>query len=94
MKRINYAAFGAEEYDQKIRQTLPYYEDFYEQVLDILNVLKKKQVAWLDIGCGTGTCMRQRKKGYLCGSLCLQIFQKECWNYQKADFRQRATVLK
>ena len=59
MKRINYAAFGAEEYD---RQTLPYYEDFYEQVLDILNVLKKKQVAWLDIGCGTGNMYEAAQK--------------------------------
>lgn len=51
---MNHTAFQAEEYDRKIRQTLPYYQDFYEQVTDILKVMGKEDVSWLDIGCGTG----------------------------------------
>ena len=51
---MEHTAFKAEEYDKKIRQTLPYYEDFYKQILDILTVMEKKDVVWLDIGCGTG----------------------------------------
>lgn len=47
-------AFQAEEYDSKIKQTLPYYEDFYNQITDILDVLGKSKTSWLDIGCGTG----------------------------------------
>lgn len=49
-----HAAFQAEEYDRKIRATLPYYEEFYRQITDILSVLEKKEISWLDIGCGTG----------------------------------------
>lgn len=47
-------AFDPEEYDGKIRQTLPYYEEFYQQVTDILKIAEKKEISWLDLGCGTG----------------------------------------
>ena len=46
--------FCAEEYDAKIRQTLPFYEEFYEQVVGIVEVWGRKELSWLDIGCGTG----------------------------------------
>lgn len=46
-------AFCAEEYDAKIRQTLPFYEEFYEQVVGIVEVWGRKELSWLDIGCGT-----------------------------------------
>lgn len=39
---MKYTAFETDEYDKKIRQTLPYYEDFYKQILDILTVLGKE----------------------------------------------------
>ena len=32
----NASAFCAFEYDEKIRQTLPYYEEFHKQILDIV----------------------------------------------------------
>lgn len=46
---MKHTAFKAEEYDKKIRQTLPYYEDFYKQILDILSVMRKNDAVWLDI---------------------------------------------
>lgn len=51
---MGHAAFRAEEYDAKIRQTLPFYEEFYGQIVDILDIAGKKDVIWLDVGCGTG----------------------------------------
>jgi len=51
---MKHTAFEAEEYDNKIRQTLPYYEEFYKQITDVLTIMGKKDVVWLDIGCGTG----------------------------------------
>lgn len=50
----NISAFNAEEYDSKIKMTLPYYEDFYKQVVDIVKIRFEKPVKWLDAGCGTG----------------------------------------
>ena len=51
---MGYTAFQAEEYDAKIRQTLPFYDAFYEQIADILEAAAKRHISWLDIGCGTG----------------------------------------
>lgn len=46
--------FNSGEYDRKIRQTIPYYEEFYKQVIDLLKVQKPENLLWLDVGCGTG----------------------------------------
>lgn len=50
----NTSAFNAKEYDEKIKKTLPYYEAFYEQVIDVVKAQFTKPLNWLDIGCGTG----------------------------------------
>lgn len=47
-------AFSAREYDKKIKQTLPYYEEFYKQIIDVVKCKFKRSVSWLDVGCGTG----------------------------------------
>lgn len=50
----NASAFHSGEYDTKIKQTLPYYEDFYEQIIELVKTLNHNAVRWLDVGCGTG----------------------------------------
>lgn len=50
----NKSAFSSIVYDRKIKQTLPYYDEFYEQVIELVKSLKYYPVRWLDIGCGTG----------------------------------------
>ena len=50
----NTSAFNALEYDEKIKKTLPYYEDFYKQIIDLVKIRFDKSLMWLDIGCGTG----------------------------------------
>lgn len=47
-------AFSYEKYDEKIAATLPYYEEFYKQISDVLHCYFKRKISWLDIGCGTG----------------------------------------
>ena len=47
-------AFIPEEYDRKIKQTLPYYEEFYKQIADVVKCLYTGKISWLDVGCGTG----------------------------------------
>lgn len=59
---MGHTAFCAEKYDEKIRQTLPFYEEFYEQVIDVLDISGKKSVSWLDIGCGTGKMYEAARK--------------------------------
>lgn len=50
----NKSAFGSTEYDGKMKQTLPYYEEFYEQIIELVRLFHYNTVRWLDIGCGTG----------------------------------------
>lgn len=50
----NKSAFNSIEYDRKIKQTLPYYDEFYKQVIDLVEIFHLNTIRWLDIGCGTG----------------------------------------
>ena len=50
----NKSAFRSNGYDRKITQTLPFYELFYEQVIELVKIFNHNAVKWLDIGCGTG----------------------------------------
>lgn len=50
----NKSAFDSREYDRKIQQTLPYYDEFYEQVIALVKAYKNPTTKWLDVGCGTG----------------------------------------
>lgn len=43
-----------QSYDKKIKMTIPYYEEFYKQVIDIVKIQFDKSLTWLDVGCGTG----------------------------------------
>ncbi len=48
-------AFSAESYDRDILNTIPYYDEVYNQIADVISVaFLNKVVSWLDIGCGTG----------------------------------------
>lgn len=50
----NKSAFSSNNYDREIKQTLPYYELFYEQVIELVKTFHHNAVKWLDVGCGTG----------------------------------------
>lgn len=52
--RDNCSAFASVGYDREIRKTLPYYEEFYNQIIDLVQAYNPEQLSWLDIGCGTG----------------------------------------
>lgn len=47
-------AFLPEEYDKSIVTTLPYYEEYFKQIADIVATVFHTPIAWLDVGCGTG----------------------------------------
>ena len=47
-------AFLPEKYDRDIVATLPYYEEYFKQIVDIVHTVFHIPIAWLDIGCGTG----------------------------------------
>lgn len=50
----NFAPFDVAEYDRQIKRTLPFYEEMFQQVVDIVRILNLQSLRWLDVGCGTG----------------------------------------
>ena len=48
-------AFSAESYDRDIINTIPYYDEVYNQMADVISAaFINKAVSWLDVDCGTG----------------------------------------
>ena len=42
------------EYDKNVRATIPFYELFHAETIDLVKSLKPEPKIWLDTGCGTG----------------------------------------
>jgi tRNA (cmo5U34)-methyltransferase len=45
----------ANEYDSQIRKTIPFYDVFHRETIDVIRGIAPKPAVWLDSGCGTGT---------------------------------------
>lgn len=50
----NISAFSAADYNEKIRRTIPFYDELYKQLADAVRTCRSAPLAWLDAGCGTG----------------------------------------
>lgn len=55
MSNDNTTPLAAREYDKNIHNTIPYYQEFYDQTLDIVEQCGFNKITWLDLGCGTGS---------------------------------------
>ena len=55
MKNDNTTPMAAGVYDQEINNTIPYYSEFYDQTLDVIEQCNFEKLHWLDLGCGTGS---------------------------------------
>lgn len=42
------------EYDCKVKKTIPFYECFHQQTINLIRTIKPDVKKWLDTGCGTG----------------------------------------
>lgn len=53
--RDNISAFHSFEYDMKIKATIPEFDKFYNDIIEIIKLYFNKRINVIDIGCGTGT---------------------------------------
>ncbi len=51
----NVTPHKSSEYDEDIRKTIPFYDHFLEETVDLVRMVKPGAEIWLDTGCGTGT---------------------------------------
>ena len=42
-------------YDAQVRDTIPYYDSFHEETINLIKATLMEPKIWLDTGCGTGT---------------------------------------
>lgn len=50
----NATPHSAEEYDAKVRQTIPEYDSLHRDAIDQVRTVRPDAAVWLDTGCGTG----------------------------------------
>ena len=55
MKNDNTTPMSAGVYDKEINNTIPYYSEFYNQTLDVIEQCGYSKLHWLDLGSGTGS---------------------------------------
>lgn len=55
MQNDNTTPMSAGTYDKEINNTIPYYSEFYDQTLDVIEQCDYEELHWLDLGCGTGS---------------------------------------
>jgi tRNA (cmo5U34)-methyltransferase len=51
----NTTSQSATQYDANVGKTIPYYQVFHHEAIDLIRTVKGKPASWLDTGCGTGT---------------------------------------
>ena len=58
----NSSSHSSEDYDLQITDTIPYYESFHDETLNIVKTILNEPKIWLDTGCGTGTLVENAIK--------------------------------
>jgi tRNA (cmo5U34)-methyltransferase len=61
-KERNYMHFP--NYDEEIRNILPYYDSFHQETINLIKAINSKPAIWLDTGCGTGTFVEKALKHF------------------------------
>jgi len=55
----NTTAHPSTAYDAQVRNTIPYYETFHQETINLLMARPQPPRRWLDTGCGTGTLVER-----------------------------------
>lgn len=55
----NLSGHSSKDYDIQIYKTIPYYESFHTETLNLIRSISENHEIWLDTGCGTGTLVQR-----------------------------------
>jgi tRNA (cmo5U34)-methyltransferase len=54
----NTTPHSSSAYDQQIRATIPYYDNFHRETINLVRAAVPEPESWLDTGCGTGSLIQ------------------------------------
>lgn len=60
----NLTAHKASDYDQKVRQTIPFYDTIHAEIIRLVKLIKPDVKCWVDTGCGTGRVAEQALRDF------------------------------
>jgi tRNA (cmo5U34)-methyltransferase len=60
----NLTAHKASEYDEKVRQTIPFYNTMHAEIIRLVKLIKPDVKCWVDTGCGTGRVAEQALRDF------------------------------
>jgi tRNA (cmo5U34)-methyltransferase len=60
----NLSAHKAADYDQKVPQTIPFYDTIHAEVLRLVKLIQPEVQCWVDTGCGTGRLVELALKSF------------------------------
>lgn len=60
----NTTPHSSHEYDEKVRRTIPFYEEFHNQTIGLIRAVKPETREWLDTGCGSGFLVQKAIKEF------------------------------
>ena len=91
MSTDNKSAYDSNIYDEHIVNVLPYYREYHDQIIDLVQICKQDPIDWLDAGCGTGTLAsrvlekEQNVRFTLCDPSEKMLDDAiRCWKYKKS----------
>lgn len=61
MAKNNLTPIDAKDYDNEIKNTIPYYDEFHNQTISLIKSMNFNKISWLDLGCGTGSLASKAK---------------------------------
>ena len=77
-KSDNASAHTSKSYDAEIRGTIPYYDSFHNETINLIKRIAKRPQLWIDTGCGTGNLVVKALDEFPETTFCLQILRKKC----------------
>jgi tRNA (cmo5U34)-methyltransferase len=63
-KSDNRTPHSSGDYDVQVRSTIPYYDLFHEETIDLIKAFGEAPKLWLDTGCGTGTLVAKALEAF------------------------------
>lgn len=86
----NLSSHHATNYDSEICSTIPYYNQFHIETIELIKAIKSDAKKWLDTGCGTGNLIEKAIKEFANCSFYLADPSAEMMRICKSKFKNNA----